>query len=345
MHSKNNLLDRYKINKISEVDINKLSDFYKKTYFQRYKSLTNNWRWWYRSGLNESEPIILSLDDKIIGQAAYLPTELNVLGKKIPAIWFQDYAVLPEFKGKGLGKLLSKEWMKICPNQMAICSPDSLRVLKKLGWKDNFDTKRLARPINLTKFVPILRNLQLNFFDSGIRYFLKKKYNKNNSLNSYKIENNFKIINDSFKLRKSKKDIKFAEIIRDEKWLNWRLMECPYKKDIFFFEYKNNFSIVHIYSIKNIKRLNILYTYHTDESHENAMTMMIVKWAINNNIDLMWAINRGKEFDNIFPRIFSKPIRYAAWSSNKEIFEILQKGLLDFQGIDSDKESSAFIED
>ena len=75
------------------------------------------------------------------------------------------------------------------------------------------------------------------------------------------------------------------------------------------------------------------------------MTMMIVKWAINNNIDLMWAINRGKEFDNIFPRIFSKPIRYAAWSSNKEIFEILQKGLLDFQGIDSDKESSAFIED
>ena len=122
-------------------------------------------------------------------------------------------------------------------------------------------------------------------------------------------------------------------------------MECPYKKDIFFFEYKNNFSLVHIYSTKKIKRLNILYNYYTDESYENSIIMMIVKWAINNNIDLMWAINRGKQFENIFPKLLNKSIRYAAWSSNKEIFEILQKGLLDFQGIDSDKESSAFIED
>ena len=239
---------------------------YKKTYRDRYKSLTNNWRWWYRYGVNKSEPIILSLGDKIIGQAAYLPTELNVLGKKIPAIWFQDYAVLPEFKGKGLGKFLCKEWMKICPNQMAICSPDSLRVLKKLGWKDNFDTKRMAKPINFTKFVPILKNLKLNFLDTGLRLLLKKKYSKNNSLKPFKIEDNFKIISDSFKLKKTKKDIKFAEILRDEKWLNWRLMECPYKKDIFFFEYKNNFSLVHIYSTKKIKRLNILYII-TQSSH------------------------------------------------------------------------------
>ena len=72
---------------------------------------------------------------------------------------------------------------------------------------------------------------------------------------------------------------------------------------------------------------------------------MIANWAINNNIDLMWAINRGKELDNIFPRIFNKSIRFAAYSTDKKIFEILQNGLLDFQGIDSDKESSAFIEE
>ena len=108
-------------------------------------------------------------------------------------------------------------------------------------------------------------------------------------------------------------------------------MECPYKKDIFFFEYKNNFSIVHICSVKNVKRLNILYTYHTDDSYENLIVMMIARWAIDNNIDFMWAINRGNEFDNIFPKVFNKSIRYAAWSSNKKIFEILQKGLLDFR--------------
>ena len=34
---------RYKINKISEIDTDQLSDFYKKTYYQRYKNLTSNW--------------------------------------------------------------------------------------------------------------------------------------------------------------------------------------------------------------------------------------------------------------------------------------------------------------
>ena len=122
MHSKNNSLEKYKINKISEVPKDQLSDFYKKTYNLRYRSLTNNWKWWYRAEYNKSEPIIISLENKVVGQAAYLPTELNISGRKVPAIWFVDYATLPEFKGKGLGKIMYKEWSKICSNQMAICT-------------------------------------------------------------------------------------------------------------------------------------------------------------------------------------------------------------------------------
>ncbi len=102
MHSKGNLQTNYKIKKISEIDTDQLSEFYKKTYYQRYKSLTSNWRWWYRVGYSEHEPLILSLDNKVIGQAACLPTDLNILGNKIPAIWFVDYAILPEFMGKRL---------------------------------------------------------------------------------------------------------------------------------------------------------------------------------------------------------------------------------------------------
>ena len=83
MHSKSTLISGYKINKISEVPQDQLSDFYKKIYKERYKSLTNNWRWWYRVGHNEFEPLIISLNNKkVIGQAAYLPTDLNILGKK-----------------------------------------------------------------------------------------------------------------------------------------------------------------------------------------------------------------------------------------------------------------------
>ena len=344
MHFKSSLQVKYKINKISEIATDQLSEFYKKTYYKRYKSLTSNWRWWYRVGYNELEPLILSIDNKVIGQAAYLPINLNILGNIVPAIWFVDYAVLPEFKGKGLGKILSKEWMKICPNQMAICSDDSLRVLKKLGWKDNYTTKRLARPISTLKFLPILKNLKLNFVNRTLRYFIKKKYSRNISINPYKISDNFKIIDDSFKLRKIVKNNEFAEIIRDEKWLHWRLIECPYKKDIYFFEYKNNFTIVHIFLIENIKKLNILYTYSADKLQENELFVQIINWSINNNIDLVWAVSRNTDFENIFPKIFNKPLQFASWSSDEKIFKTLQNGLSNLQGIDTDNDSWEYAE-
>ena len=344
MHFKSSLQVKYKINKISEIATDQLSEFYKKTYYKRYKSLTSNWRWWYRVGYTELEPLILSVDNKVIGQAAYLPINLNILGNIVPAIWFVDYAVLPEFKGKGLGKILSKEWMKICPNQMAICSDDSLRVLKKLGWKDNYTTKRLARPISTLKFLPILKNLKLNFVNRTLRYFIKKKYSRNISINPYKISDNFKIIDDSFKLRKIVKNNEFAEIIRDEKWLHWRLIECPYKKDIYFFEYKNNFAIVHIFVIENIKKLNILYTYSADKLQENELFVQIINWSINNNIDLVWAVSRNTDFENIFPKIFNKPLQFASWSSDEKIFKTLQNGLSNLQGIDTDNDSWEYAE-
>ena len=229
MHSKDSILSKCKINKISETSKEKLSTFYKKLYPERYKSLTENWSWWYRVNKDFAEPIILSLDGKVIGQAAFLVNNLIVSNKKISAIWFQDYAVLPEFMGFGLGKLLTKEWMKICPNQMAMCSPYSLRVLKKFGWIDNFETKRLVRPINYFKLLPFANNLNLNLFDSTLRFFLKKRYAENENIKPYSLSENFKVVSDSFNLKKMPENNNdFPIIDRDESWLYWRLMECPY---------------------------------------------------------------------------------------------------------------------
>ena len=335
---------RYKINKISEVENDLLSEFYKKIYQKRHNSLTSNWRWWYRVGYNEFEPIVILVDNKIIGHAGLLPIDLNVLGKKIPVIWFVDYAILNKFQGKGYGQILTKEWMKICPNQITFCNNLSLRIFKKFGWKNNLSTKRLAMPINASKFLPLVKRLNLNFLNSPLRNFIKKKYNRSISINPYKIEDNYKIINDSFKIKKREKNNGFAEIVRDEKWLHWRLMQCPYRKDICFFEYKNNFAVVHIFLVENIKKLNILYTYSTDKLQENEIFIQIINWALNNNIDLVWAIKSNTKSENIFPKFFNKSLNFASWSSDEKIFKILQNGLLDLQGIDSDIDSNLYIE-
>jgi GNAT superfamily N-acetyltransferase len=336
----------YKITKISDIEQSQLSEFYKKIYFDRHKSLINNWKWWYRFGYSKIEPLILSSNGKVLGQAGTQPIDLNINGKKVLATWFLDFSILPELRGKGLGKKLTKELMEQCPNLITFCNKNTLKIIKKFGWQDSFSIFRLARPINPLKFVPIVNKLKINFADGFFRNVIKKKFDYTKSIEPKKIENNFNAVRDSFKNRKSTNTKNFPLILRDEKWLHWRLMECPYKKDIYFFEHKNNFSIVHIFSKKGVKRLNILFSYFTDQSCDSDILNSIMSWSIDNNVDLLWAIKgkTEKSFEKIFPNKFKKPIIFSAWSSNENIFEALKNGLSNAEGIDSDIDSSMFAE-
>ena len=93
-----------------------------------------------------------------------------------------------------------------------------------------------------------------------------------------------------------------------------------------------------------IKKLNILYTYSTDKLQENELFVQVINWSINNNIDLVWTVSRNTDFENIFPKILSQSINFASWSSDKKIFETLQNGLADLQGIDTDNDSWQYVE-
>ena len=69
-----------------------------------------------------------------------------------------------------------------------------------------------------------------------------------------------------------------------------------------------------------------------------------MNWALNNNIDLVWAVKSQIKSENIFPKFLNKSINFASWSSDEKIFKVLQKGLSDSQGIDSDVDSNLYIE-
>ena len=97
--------------------------------------------------------------------------------------------------------------------------------------------------------------------------------------------------------------------------MNWDLME---KSELLFEKY----------GVKPV--LGVI-----PENKDNELFIQIINWAINNDIDLVWAINSNIQYENTFPKIFSKSINFASWSSDEKISEMLSKGLLDPQGIDS----------
>tara|TARA_B100000579_G_scaffold418117_1_gene415342 strand:+ start:82 stop:1095 length:1014 start_codon:yes stop_codon:yes gene_type:complete len=334
----------HKITKISTVEQSQLQEFYKKVYFDRYKNLKNNWTWWYRSNHSQYETLILLLEKKVVGQAGLQPVNLNINGEKILAAWFLDFIILPEFRGKGFGKILTKKLMETCPNLITFCNEKTLNIVKKLGWEYDTSVSRFARPINPLKFIPVVQ--KLNFGDAIFRNFLKKKFYFENSIKPMEISNNYEVVLESFKKRQYNNLKDSPEIIRDEKWLYWRLMECPYKKDIYFFEYKNNFSIVRIFQNKGIKRLHILFTYFIDQFNEKELFNLIMQWSINNNIDLLWAIKKenNENLKDVFPNKFKKPLTFASWSSNEKIAQSIKNVPHNSQAIDSDNDSKMFVE-
>ena len=331
----------YNIINISEVKIDHLSEFYQKVFNKRHSTLIKHRKWWYRNNYLGYEPLVLCAQNKVLGQAGLIPVKIKVNNKILPAIWFTDFAILPNFQRKGLGKILTEAWMKICPNQITFCNDKSLKIFKKFGWEENNATKRLARPTNPIKWMPFLKNIKFDLLSNLFRNSLKKNIQNTVDLKPHPVNENYKTIIE-FLSKDITPNTNYAEIVRDEDWLNWRLMECPFRDNIYFFEHKGSFAIVHIFKSNNIKRFHILYTFSENDKNEEILYDSLFNWSLSNSVDLIWAnsnnSNQIKKFEKILPRTFTKPMNFASWSADKEIHEKLKLGLNNVQGIDSDND-------
>ena len=192
----------YRIEKISKIKVDQLSQFYQKVFKSRYKLLINNWKWWYRLNYLDFEPIVLISNNKVVGQMGIIPVKIKLGNKIVSGVWYIDFAVLPELQGKGAGSKLVKECMKIFPIQMAFCNENALRVYKKFDWQINRTIKRLARPINPIKWMPILKNLDLKIFNNLFNNSLRKHLSVYESIEPHSFNNNSNFIFETFSKKK-----------------------------------------------------------------------------------------------------------------------------------------------
>lgn len=326
----------YNIKKISELKSEKLIAFYKKAFKERSNIIIDNYNWCYRKGYNSFEPIVLIIDEEIIGHAGLIPSELNINGKIYQFIWFTDFIILPEFRKKNYGQILTQEWMKICSTQITFCNDHSLKIFKKFRWGHNLSVKRVIKPINLFNNIPVLNYVKNNFINNIYKSYIRKKIYKVPLLSPKIIDNKtIKILTNAEK--KINNDLSVF-LVRDENWFTWRLMDCPYKENIRVFECDDNYIIVNIYKYKNLKRLNIIY-YLFQNKKSHGVVDIVTKWSLENNIDFIWYSINDKNKDDKSLKTFSfleKKLNFAFNSTETEIKEFLQNGIQNSQGIDSD---------
>ena len=312
-------MDKFHIKKISEIDTKKLLQFYQVS-FQYEKSILDNYQWRYRSEFNEFEPLILIIDNQICGHAGLIPIDLKINDKKQKAIWFTDFYIASEQRSKGYGKLLAEEWMKICPIQITICNDQSLKVFKKLNWSNNNSFVRRLKIYNYLNIVPAFRRSnEFSFIKDDLQDLrLEELNNKTIAKMADLSEHNL--------LKKS------VGLIRDENWFKWRILNCPYKKDIYIFNFKGNFIVVHMKLKNNLKILSIVYS---SQPITSSIIKLFSKFSKKKGIDyLSYISNEKKIFDFFLP--WQRKLNFACNTENRSDTNVLNKNFDDIQFLDSD---------
>ena len=312
-------MDKFHIKKISEIDTKKLLQFYQVS-FQYEKSILDNYQWRYRSEFNEFEPLILIIDNQICGHAGLIPIDLKINDKRQKAIWFTDFYIASEQRSKGYGKLLAEAWMKICPIRITICNDQSLKVFKKLKWSNNNSFIRRLKIYNYLNIVPIFRKLNRSSFikDDLQDIKLEELNNKTIAKMADLSEHNL--------LKKS------VGLIRDENWFKWRILNCPYKKDIYIFNFKGNFIVIHMKLKNNLKILSIVYS---SQPITSSIIKFFSKFSKKKGIDyLSYISNEKKIFDFFLP--WQRKLNFACNTENRSDTNVLNKNFDDIQFLDSD---------
>ena len=125
---------------------------------------------------------------------------------------------------------------------------------------------------------------------------------------------------------------KYIGVIRDYDWFQWRLIECPYKKNILIFKFKDIFLVAHLKEKNNFNSLNIIYS---SEPINKEIINIFYKFSKKNNIDyLAYISNKKRLTDFLFP--WQRNLNFAFHSKDKFVSDSLKNKFNDIQFIDSD---------
>ena len=311
-------MSKFHIKKISEIDKKKLFKFYQESFdYKNNNPDILNWR--YRPGFKSFEPLVLEVDEEICGHAGLIANDLKIKDKIKTGIWFTDFYVKEKYRSLGYGKLLTKEWMKICPIKITLCNDLSLKIFKKMNWSCNNKFLKKVKITNLLNFIPNFKKskeLEININNLGD---LKLEDTNNQTIS--------RVAKESEKLLSEKS----LGIVRDENWFKWRVLDYPEKKNIFIFSYKDTNIITEIKIKDNFKILNIIYVSKPIRINLSNLFSNFVK---NNKINFISFISEKKELFN-FNTPWSRNLNFAFIAEDSSIENLINE-FDNIQYIDSD---------
>ena len=189
-----------------------------------------------------------------------------------------------------------------------------------MNWSYNNKFSRKLKIPSLINFIPILKQSKISSINTNNLIDLKLKEIDNQTI--YKIANE----SEQFLSRKS------FGIVRDENWFKWRVLNCPYKKNILIFGYKDINIITELKTKNKLKFLNIIYI---SKPINESLTNIFSGFIKSNRINFISYVSKNDEYLQInFP--WSRKLNFAFYAEDFSIKSLIKDTIDDIQYIDSD---------
>ena len=341
--------EQIKIKSAAQIPENELIDFYSQAFENRMKFLPSIWRWLNRTDFYKNQaPLVVQADEKVIAHAGMMPFFINLEGKKQTAAWFIDFKILEQWQRQGLGSIVTEKWIEFSDCCVTFCNEKSIGVFKKIGWQEDFNTFVHFNFVHLFSHPAFARKLpkvlckMLNIIILPFFFILykTKAYHKNGYRLEELTDENFAQFYEIYK-EKNQNTENFTTPVRDEDFVNWRILRSPSREKYFIYICKN-FQAIILINDNHGKYIDVLWV--SDNCNKLEISKMIATLglrAIKEKIAYIRFLTCKKDVsDYVKSKTFSKikHIRFAFFSKNKEIFEKMKRNSFDFELLDSDFE-------
>lgn len=329
----------------TRADEQRLLAFYEKKYPYRIGFLRKHWRWLYRTAfVDDALPRAIVYRNQVIGQASGMPFLTEIAGEKYRAQWYIDFAVDSDFRGNGLGVLISKDYVRQGDIHLAVpMNAASTHIFTKLGW-ELYDSSEmhflLIHPANHPKVRDRIPSLLRRPLNALARFFYRQWYGaKAFPRERIRVQQLDRENIEDF-VQSQRKGENIVAVYRDKDYLEWRFLNSP---DL---PYYRHFSIAGtdmaaIVKIQENKVENMIFREPLDDAAFIRLMASIAAWAAGNRYDYVTNYTTVKERSEAMQRnlltVKSHKI-YAYYSKDENLQAFLRQARHYWDFADSDFE-------
>lgn len=319
-----------------EVPETALAEFYRAAFPQR--THTRDWRWLYRTEWGRRALPLVMLDGaRVVAHAGGIPFRASVGGREMTAQWFVDFALLPEYRRQGHGTRLTEEWASLADLAVTFCNDDSWRVFQRLGWLAS------PEPVLHTLWLRAGEHPRMRSIPAPARAVADVAVSAVMGLaRSGPSAGEPRPLDDEGLAalaanRGSAVGDSIVTAARDDEYWQWRIQQSPARQRYRIFQDDDATMLMRL---GDGDRLDVLWMTSREGASMRGSLAALSRWASSHGFSAVRYLPESPAIASAFSALLpvvSRP-RFACWSANPEVRELLSKASWRWQLIDSDFE-------